>query len=72
MRKISNRLSKLEIKQVPASRETTVMRHIVTGVTEVERQAKIEALTETSPNHVLHVIRTIIPSNRESQTPCPA
>lgn len=72
MRKIADRLSKLEAEHAPASQAVRTERHIVTGADEAERQAKIEALTTSSPNNVLHIIRTIVRPNHEGPSPCPA
>lgn len=71
MSRISGRISKLESKREPRTPAVRVVRHIVTGVDETERQAKIEALTASSSGNELHIIRTIV-SPHHRPIACPA
>lgn len=72
MSRISGRISKLEAQRHPRTPVVRVVRHIVTGMDETERQAKIEALTASSSGNVLHIIRTIVSPHHQGTTLCPA
>lgn len=70
MKKISDRLLKLEAQRAAAAEAVKVVRHIVTGANEAERRAKVEALTVSTQGNVLHIIRTIVRPHHEEPAPC--
>lgn len=72
MSSISGRILKLEAQRAPVSPAVKVERHIVTGTTEAEREAKIEAVMASSSDNVLHIIRTIVQPRHQKTPSCPA
>lgn len=72
MSKISSRISKLEAQHLHPTPTARVLRHIVAGADEADRQAKIEALIASSSGDALHIIRTIVTPHHVEISSCPA
>jgi hypothetical protein len=60
MRRLTDRISKLEASVCSRRPEQRVERHIVAGASQAEREAKIAAIVAGSDGNVLHICRVIV------------
>jgi hypothetical protein len=60
MMKLSDRVAKLEARCGRRQKQGVVMRHVIEGATQAERQAKAHALAAAHDPRTFHIFRMVV------------